>query len=178
MRVLWRSVAVIAASALAASCGSDSSPVVKLDGSPRIPDAEGVVQSATAGGLRLDGNRSFAVSKKLIAFSTYDREPVQLARVRGSYVQVGIKGRTVVWLARIGLVTLGATGKSVVQYQGNLVRISGRRMSFRDGTVLRLAPELDAPAHVSGPTFATIDPKRHVVQGARFASAATSTTRT
>jgi hypothetical protein len=177
MRGAWRTFAVAGAVALA-SCGSSSAPVVKLDGSPRIPDAEGVVQSATAGGIALDGGRRYGVSKKLIAFSTYDREPIQLARSRGSYVQIGVRDGTVVWLARIGLLTAGASGKSVVQYQGNLVRVTDRRMIFRDGTVLRLAPELKAPGNVRGSTFAVIDPKRHVVQGATFASAATSTTRT
>jgi hypothetical protein len=177
MRSAWRAVALAAVLAFAA-CGSSDKPVVKLDGSPRLPDAEGVVQSASAGGLRLDGGRSYGVSKKLIAFSTYDREPIQLARVRGSYVQVGLRDNTVVWLARIGIVTKGASGKSVVQYQGDLRRVEGGRMFFRDGTVLKLAPELKAPAKVTGSTFAVIDTKRHVVQGARFASATTSTTRT
>jgi hypothetical protein len=178
MRRSWGAIALALAFVLAACGGSSDSPVVKLDGSPRVPDAEGVVQSASAGGIRLDGGRSYGVSKNLIAFSTYDREPIQLARVRGSYVQVGLRKGTVVWLARIGLVTPGASGKAVVQYQGNLVRVRDRRMEFRDGTVLKLAPELKAPERVTGSTFVVIDPKRHVVQGARFAAAATSTTRT
>lgn len=178
MRGVWRGLVVALAVVGVACGGSGDSAVVKLDGSPRLPDAEGVVQSASKGGIRLDGNRSYGVSNKLIAFSTYDREPIQLATVRGSYVQVGVRKGTVVWLAKIGLLTPGASGKPVVQYQGNLARVRDGRLEFRDGTVLKLASGLKAPANVTGSTFVVIDPKRHVVQGARFASAATSTTRT
>ena len=166
-----RRVAALATAAAigVGACGGSSAPVVKLDGSARIPDAEGVVQNASINGLTLDGGRKFAVSKKLISFSTYNRKPVQLISTRGSYVQLGVRDNTVVWLGKIGPVGPDGT----VQYQGNLVDIDGRALTFKDGTVLRLAKGLTAPSDAEGPTYAVIDADKHVVQGATFAPART-----
>ena len=156
------------AAVTAGACGS-SSPVVKLDGSPRTPDAEGVVHRASINGITLDGNRRYAVSKKLISFSTYNQEVVPLSTTVGTYVQVGIRSGTVVWLAKVGVVSGASDGTATVQYQGKLVRVSGRKLIFKDGTVLTLASGLEMPSRPEGPTFAVIDAKRHVVQGATFA---------
>lgn len=159
-----------------AACASQP-PVVKLDGSARVPDAEGIVRSASINGLSLDGNRRFKVSKKLISFSTYNREPVALASTVGAYVHLGLRDGTVVWLAKVGVVSADATGHRTVQYQGDLVTAAATRLTFKDGTVLTLADGLRAPADATGPTYVVIDADKHRVQGATFAPlTATSTT--
>ena len=152
----------------ACSGGGSKEPVVKLDGSPRFSDQEGVVQKADRSGITLDGNRTYDVDSKLIAFSTFNRAPVRLGSTVGEYVQVGIKDKTVVWLARIGPVATQADGHSSVVYQGTLVKVDGRRLIFKDGTVLTLAAGLKAPADAKGPTIASINPVQHVVEGATF----------
>ncbi|MEY2424637.1 MAG: hypothetical protein QOI61_209 [Actinomycetota bacterium] len=169
-----RRTAVLAASAALAMSGCGSSdPVVKLDGSPRVPDTEGIVQKASVNGITLDGNRRYGVSKKLISFSTYNQKPAPLVSTIGSYVQVGMNGDTVVWLAKIGPVQADSSGHKTVQYQGDLVSVNGARLTFKDGTVLRLAKGLTPPADPLGPTYAVIDADKHVVQGATFAPART-----
>jgi hypothetical protein len=117
------------------------------------------------------------VSKKLISFSTYNRQPVQLASTVGAYVQVGLHGDTVVWLGKIGPVAAAdAKGRPTVAYQGDLVAVNGDSLVFKDGTVLRLAKGLKAPANPKGPAYALIDAKRHRVQGATFAPTTPTTT--
>jgi hypothetical protein len=162
-----RRVAALATTAAIAvgACSSGSSPVVKLDGSPRTPDVEGVVLKASVNGITLDGNRHYDVSKKLISFSTYNREVVPLASTIGAYVQAGVRDKTIVWISKIGPVGASHT----VQYQGDLVAAKGRTLTFKDGTVLTLAAGLKAPADPEGPTYAVIDANKHVVQGATFA---------
>lgn len=167
---------LIAVAVLLTACGSSSKSVVVLDGSPRVPDVEGVVESVSAKRVRLDGKRSYPVSHDVVAFSTYNRRAVALAGTKGKYVHIGLRHGEVVWVGQIGVVQLNNDSRTVL-YQGNLVSVSGRRLNFVDGTVLRLAPGLTAPADVRGNTFVVIDPDRHVVQGATFAPAASTTTR-
>lgn len=180
-RPVGRRAAVLVAAlvvALAASgCGS-SDPVVKLDGSPRLPDTEGVVVSASASRITLDGNRKYTVSPKLISFSTYNRRAVSLTSTVGKYVQLGLAKNEAKWLALIGVVQADESGRETVVYQGELVRAAGRRFDFKDGTVLRLARGLTPPENILGAAFVVIDAKRHVIQGATFQGASTTTTRT
>lgn len=160
-----------------AACSKDTKEaVVKLDGSPRVSDQAGVVVKADREQIILDGNRTYEVASDLIAFSTFNRAPVRLGSTVGEYVQVGLEGKTVVWLARIGPVTTQADGRSSVIYQGDLVRVAGSRLEFRDGTVLTLAKGLRAPTDASGPTIASINPTSRVVEGATFAPPASTTT--
>ncbi|MEY2398681.1 MAG: hypothetical protein QOJ00_1855 [Actinomycetota bacterium] len=178
IRVIARTVLVFGASALVlAGCGGSSSPAVKLDGSPRVPDVEGVVIAANAKTLTLDGGRHYKVSEHLVSFSTYNRRVVALKSAIGDYVQLGLKGDTVVWLGRIGVVMTDDAKHQTVAYQGVLTAVSGARMTFKDGTVLRLAPGLKAPADARGTTYAVIDAKAHNVQGATFSAAPTTTSR-
>jgi hypothetical protein len=163
-----RAVAATAVLTLAA-CGGSADPVVKLDGSPRTPDVEGIVVAASASGITLDGDREYEVAKKLISFSTYNHEVVPLASTVGAYVQAGVKGSTIVWISKIGPVATDPSGHKTVQYQGDLVDVRPPRLIFRDGTVLRLADGLKPPADPEGPTYAVIDADKHVVQGATFA---------
>jgi hypothetical protein len=166
-----RRVAALATSAVITlgACGGSSAPAVKLDGSPRVPDAEGIVKTASINGITLDGGRRYDVSKKLMSFSTYNRKLLPLVRMIGGYVHVGLKGKTVVWIAKIGVVTRDAQGHATVQYQGELVSVHGAQLTFRDGTVLTLKPGLQTPPDPTGPTYAVIDADHHYVQGATFA---------
>jgi hypothetical protein len=173
-----RRVAALATTAVItlAACGGSRAPVVKLDGSPREPDAEGVVRAASINGITLDGDRRYDVSKKLISFSTYNRKLVPLVRMIGAYVHIGLDGDTVVWIAKVGVVTRDASGHRTAQYQGDLVAVRGTRLVFRDGTVLTLAKGLKPPADPLGPTYAVIDADNHNVQGATFAPKVETTT--
>lgn len=135
------------------------------------------MRAASVNGVTLAGGGRYAVSKKLIAFSTYNRKAVPLVSTRGAYVQLGLKDNTVVWLARIGPVSTDDRGHQTVQYQGDLVGVAGTRLTFKDGTVLRLAKGLKAPSDALGPTYVVIDADARRVQGATFAPASPTTTR-
>jgi hypothetical protein len=173
-----RRVAALATTAAIglSACGGSAAPVVKLDGSPRIPDAQGIVERASINGITLDGGRRYGVSRKLISFSTYNRKLLPLVRMIGGYAQVGLTGDTVVWIAKIGVVSRDASGHGTVQYQGDLVTANGSALTFRDGTVLTLAKGLHAPADPEGATYVVIDADKHTVQGATFSPKPESTT--
>ena len=136
---------------------------VVLDGRPRLPDAEGVVESISFTRITLDGGRSYPVSKKLQSFSTYDLGAVPMLQRQGQYVQIGLDGRTVAWMAGIGVVVRAPGQAPVVFYNGHLLRVEGRRAVFRDGTVLRLADSVTSPV-TEGLVRAEIDPARHEVR--------------
>jgi hypothetical protein len=157
---------------VACSRGGDGHRLV-LDGRPRLPDAEGVVESISFTRITLDGGRSYAVSKKLQSFSTYDLGAVPMLQRQGQYVQIGLDGRTVTWMAGIGVVVRAPGQAPVVFYNGHLLRVDdfgghpeapgGRRAVFRDGTVLRLADSVTSPVS-EGLVRAEIDPDRHEVR--------------
>jgi hypothetical protein len=155
-RLLTLAVAFVAALSLAA-CNRSSSPVVRLDGSPRFPSDEGVVTAVSRQRLTLDGSRSYAISPGLQSFSTYTLTAVSVLQRKGQYVQIGLNGKTVVWLANIAAVL--PTNPPSVYYRGRLLRVDQRQAIFRDGTVLRVAPETAAvPA---GDVLVRLDPARH-----------------
>ncbi|HVW33192.1 MAG TPA: hypothetical protein VHL53_11685 [Acidimicrobiia bacterium] len=133
-----------------------------LDGRPRFPDAEGVVEQISFDRITLDGGRTYGVRSDLQSFSTYDLAAVPMLVRLGQYVQVGLDGKKVAWMAGIGVVV--RTGAPpVVYYNGVLVRCRGDRAVFRDGTVLRLADGVTSPV-AAGFVRAEIDPARHRVQ--------------
>jgi hypothetical protein len=134
-----------------------------LDGSPRMPDVEGVVEHISFERITLDGGRSYGVSKELSSFSTYDLAAVPMLHRQGQYVQLGLDGRQVVWMAGIGVVVRAPGTAPVVFYNGYLSRLEGRRAIFRDGTVLRLGRGVESP-RPSGQVRAEIDPEAHAVR--------------
>lgn len=154
-------VAVMATFALGAGAcgGGDDGPAIALDGSPRVPDAEGVVVEVRDDEIVLDGDRKFDVSDDLLAFSTYTLEAVPLAQRKGQYVQVGLDGDTVEWLALIG-----EPLEERVYYTGELEEIDGQQLVFKDGTVLTLADGVKPPAE-TGRMRAVVDPKKRSVVG-------------
>ena len=157
-RLVRAAAAATAVLALGAgACGGDDEPAVALDGSPRIPDAEGVVVEVSDEEIVLDGDRKFDVADDLMAFSTYTLETIPLAQRKGQYVQVGLDGETVEWLALIG-----EPLEDRVYYTGELEEIDGDQLVFADGTVLTLADGVKPPAE-TGRMRAVVDPKKRVV---------------
>jgi hypothetical protein len=149
---------------LVAGCSEGGGkPSLVLDGSPRVPDVEGVVEQISFDRITLDGGRSYGVSKELRSFSTYDLAPVPMLHRQGQYVQLGLDSREVVWMAGIGVVVRAPGVAPVVFYNGYLLRVEGDRATFRDGTVLRLGRGVESPVP-SGLLRAEIDPEAKVVR--------------
>ena len=156
--------AVLAAMALLTACSrGDASSDLVLDGRPRPPDAEGVVEKISFEEITLDGGRTYEVSKELQSFSTYDLAAVPMLHRLGQYVHLGLDGKQVVWMAGIGVVVRTSGAPPVVYYNGHLLRREGRRANFRDGTVLQLAEGVTAPVE-TGLVRAEIDPAHHEVR--------------
>ena len=153
---------LLAGALLLAGCAKSDSHRLVLDGRPRPPDAEGVVEKISFESVTLDGGRTFEVRKDLQSFSTYDLAAVPMLQRLGQYVQLGLDGKKVAWMAMIGGVVRGGA-TPVVYYNGVLVRIDGDRATFRDGTVLRLADGVTSPAE-TGFVRAELDPAVHRVR--------------
>lgn len=157
-----RLVVAVGLVTLVACSGGDDDRLV-LDGSPRVPDAEGVVEEISFERITLDGDRSYGVSDNLASFSTYDLGPVPMLHRKGQYVQVGLDGGEVEWMAGIGVVVRAPEVEPVVFYNGHLLRTGDGRAVFRDGTVLRLAQGVRSPV-TEGLVRAEIDPATHRVR--------------
>lgn len=148
---------------LIAACSRGGGEELVLDGRPRFPDAEGVVEEISFERIVLDGGRSYRVSKELRSVSTYDLAPVPMLHRKGQYVQLGLDGDEAAWMAGIGVVVRAPAASPVVFYNGHLLRTERDRAVFRDGTVLRLAGGVESPV-AEGLVRAEIDPARHEVR--------------
>jgi hypothetical protein len=153
---------LVAGALLLAGCSKSDSPRLVLDGRPRVPDVEGVVEQISFEKITLDGGRSYGVRKDLQSFSTYDLAAVPMLQRSGQYVQLGLDGKKVAWMAMMGEVVEGA-GPPVVYYNGVLLRVEGDRAIFRDGTVLQLADGVTSPVE-TGFVRAELDPSLHRVR--------------
>lgn len=153
---------LLAGALLLAGCTKDGSGQLVLDGRPRVPDVEGVVEKISFEQITLDGGRSYGVRKDLQSFSTYDLAAVPMLQRSGQYVHLGLDGKKVAWMAMIGEVIEGAAAP-VVYYNGVLLRLEGDRAVFRDGTVLRLADGVTSPVG-TGFVRAELDPSLHRVR--------------
>jgi hypothetical protein len=155
---------LLAAAALVlGGCGRGVAHPLVLDGRPRLPDAEGVVEQISFERITLDGGRTYGVHSDLQSFSTYDLAAVPMLHRLGQYVQLGLDGKKVAWMAGIGVVVRTGDAPPVVYYNGTLLRRRGQQLFFRDGTVLRLADGVTSPVE-QGLVRAEIDPLRHSVQ--------------
>lgn len=174
-----RAAVVVALALLLGACSKDDAAPSAFvpDGSARVPDAAGVVVRASAKGVTLRGGRTYKVSPKLVAFSTFNLAPIQLASALNDFVHLGLEGETVVWLARIGPVDTDDAGRRTTLYQGSLTSTRGSLLYFRDGTVLQLESGLHMPDDARGLTTAHIDADSGLVRGAVFPPAAPTTTR-
>jgi len=156
---------LVAAAVMAGACRSSDEGAFKLDGSPRVPDAQGVITKATPRMIEINGER-YSVDEDAVVFSTYNRKMIGLGQVIGDYVHVGLDGKKAVWVARIGRVLRTDPAKPVVIYQGTLERVAGPRLDFTDGTVLTLAKGLTVPAsRAAGNTDVVINAETGRVQG-------------
>jgi hypothetical protein len=153
---------LVAGALLLAGCTRDDSEQLVLDGRPRVPDVEGVVEQISFEKVTLDGARSYAVRKDLQSFSTYDLAAVPMLQRSGQYVHLGLDGEKVAWMAMIGEV-IEAGAAPVVYYNGVLLRLEGDRAFFRDGTVLQLADGVTSPI-ATGFVRAELDPSLHRVR--------------
>jgi hypothetical protein len=153
---------LVAGAVLFNGCAEKDDDRLVLDGRPRVPDVEGVVEQISFERITLDGGRSYEVRKDLQSFSTYDLAAVPMLHRQGQYVQLGLKETKVAWMAGIGVVVRGAA-PPVVYYNGVLVRLEGDRATFRDGTVLQLADGVESPVD-SGLVRAELDPGLHRVR--------------
>lgn len=155
-----RRLAAAALVAVLAACGG-SRPPVTLDGSPRFPDDEGVATTVELERITLDGKRTYAVSRDLRSFSTYDMKLEPMLNRRGQYVHVGLEDRRVVWMAGIAAVVPGDPPR--VFYSGRLKAVDDGRAIFADGTVLTLQPGVVSPVS-DGFVQVEIDARAHRVR--------------
>ena len=157
-------VCVLATVVLGAGCrGGDDEPVVRLDGSARVPDDEGVATSLSHASITLDGRRTYPVSRRLISFSTYTGAIEPMINRKGQYVQIGLDEedgkKVMVWMA--GIAQVLQTAEPAVYYTGIYTRrADGGRAVFRDGTVIQLSPGVTVPKAGTG-VIVRIDPATH-----------------
>jgi hypothetical protein len=171
MRRLVRLAAVLACMVsiafVPAACGrgGGGQPVVRLDGSPRVPDDEGVATALSHTSITLDGARTYPVSERLVSFSTYTGAIEPMITRKGQYVQIGLDEedgkKVMVWMA--GVAQVLATAQPAVYYTGTYVRTieGGKRAVFRDGTVIRLSPDVTVRGKSGTGVIVRIDPATH-----------------
>ncbi|HUQ39457.1 MAG TPA: hypothetical protein VM030_04835 [Acidimicrobiales bacterium] len=143
--------------------GGDDAPArLVLDGRPRYPDDQGVVTRVSRTSITLAGARTYRVSPKLQSFSTMDLSTQPLLQRKGQYVQVGLDGTTMVWIAGVAKVLPGTPPR--VFYVGTLKRLDGKGNAvFADGTVLRLGAGV-TPSPPKGSATVEIDPAAGVAR--------------
>lgn len=164
-----RAVAAVLFVALVACSGGSgagsATPVtyVRIDGSPRVPNDQGVVTAMAddLSTITID-NRTYHTDPAMQSFSTIDGSTQPLRRRMNQYVQVGLRGDTVLWLAGIAAVVAPEGQAPVAYYTGVPVHVSDRRLDFADGTVLTLANGVTPPS-TGQLTLATIDVATHNV---------------
>lgn len=166
MRRLLAIVLAVGGFAVGTSCSADSgsSPaLVRLDGTARVPDDEGVATDLTRDRITLDGKRTYRVSDELRAFSTYTRELEPMLGRKGQYVQVGLDGDEMVWMAGVARV-VEVDGAPAVFYTGRFREELEGRFVFADGTTFAPAKSVPTPGTRSEVTV-RIDPRtRRIVE--------------
>ena len=156
---------VLALAVLTSGCsrGGDDEPVVRLDGSARVPDDEGVATSLSHASITLDGKRTYPVSKRLISFSTYTGAIEPMITRKGQYVQIGLDEENdklvMVWMA--GIAQVLNTKEPAVYYTGIYLRREDGRAVFRDGTVIQVSPDVTVPEKEGTGVIVRIDPASH-----------------
>ncbi|HEX9682199.1 MAG TPA: hypothetical protein VGA13_03900 [Acidimicrobiales bacterium] len=136
-------------------------PDLVLDGSPRLPDAEGLATVVESDRIQV-GGVDYRVSPDLVVFSTHNLELTPLLRWEGAYVQVGLDGDVVAWLAGVGGVISGEPPS--VLFTGQIDMLDGDRVMFRGGTVFRLEPAATRSFAPGSFVIAEIDPVRGIVR--------------
>ncbi len=167
MRRLGAAVLTMLVLLSVSSCSSDDGPeadvgaVVRLDGSARIPDDEGIATALSRDSITLDGKRTYEVSDDLRSFSTYTRELEPMIGRLGQYVQIGVDDDTMVWMGGVARVVEGDTGPSVF-YTGRFREVTVGRFVFTDGTTFAPGKSVKAPPTTANVTV-RIDVESHLI---------------
>lgn len=145
---------------MAAGCASRTDePVVRLDGTARFPDDEGIATALDRNSITLDGSRRYKVSDQLRSFSTYTRELEPMIGRLGQYVQIGVVDDEMVWMAGVSRV-VEIEGEPAVFYTGRFREVSKGRFVFTDGTTFAVGPGVPTPGN-ERPVTVRIDPTTH-----------------
>lgn len=145
---------------LGACSGGDGGEPFALDGSPRIPDDQGIVTAVDLESVTLDGERTYDVDRELRSFSALDLSTVPLLYTEGQYVQVGVDGDTLEWIGAIARPL--ATEPPTVIYLGEVDEVARGSVTFTNGTVLDVSDGVDVDED-SGDVKVSIDPESHEV---------------
>ena len=159
-------LAAVTAAFLAVGCGfgGGGEEELRLDGSARYPDDQGIATELAFDSITLDGERTYDVSDRLAAFSTATATLEPMLRRRGQYVQIGLDGDTMVWMAGVAAVVRLPQGERVF-YNGTLREVDDDgRLVFVDGTVWEVAKGVDRTAvEPDARLQLEIDPSKHQV---------------
>lgn len=143
-RLLALALLALAPVVFTGACGRDGPEELRLDGSARIPDDEGVATALTHSSITLDDERTYDVSPSLRAFSSATLELEPMLGRRGQYVQIGLDGDTMVWMAGVARV-IDVDGQRSAYHSGTVGGVEDGRLVFEDGTTLALSRGVDAP---------------------------------
>ena len=139
-----RAAAVVLLVAFAACSRGGGSPV-KLDGTPRSPDAEGVVTAVSSRRITLDGKATYDVPRDVQSFSATTLAAIPLAAREGTYVQLGLDGREVQWIAGFSAAVEFPERGAIAFHNGTLRKIDDGKATFEDGSVLRVRSGVAKP---------------------------------
>ena len=121
---------------------------VTLDGSPRHSDDAGVLTAIDSefATLTLDGEHTYEIHPEVQSFSSIDGTTVAISGRLGQYVQVGLDGDVVEWIALVGSVLRLDGQPETVRYPGVVVATEdgGATLVLREGTVLAADPPFTA----------------------------------
>lgn len=130
----------------------------------RFPDDQGVVTEIDFESVQLDGKRKHEISREVQSFSTYSGKVTALLSWKDKYVHVGLDDEKVaIWISGVGVVDRTVDPPIVRYANGLLKEIDSRRNAiFADGTVIRLAKDMEVPPTPEGHRFnVKIDPASH-----------------
>lgn len=165
MRRLGAALATLVVLASGTACSSrdeaKTDVVVRLDGTARFPDDEGIATALDRNRITLDGKRTYEVSDDLRSFSTYTRELEPMIGRLGQYVQIGLDDDTMVWMGGVARVVEGDVGPSVF-YTGRFREVADGRFVFTDGTTFAPGDGVEAPP-TTGNVTVRIDPVTHLI---------------
>ena len=152
---------------VAVGCAKEPGSI--LGEGPRFPDVEGAVQQVTLQSITI-GGKAYPLDEGLESFTSRGHDVAPVLGWKDKYIHLGLDEDTkkVVWIAGIGVIAKTSDPPTAI-YVGIFESMSEGRAVFRDGTTLKLAPEVAAP--VKGrETVVTIDVAK------KMAISATSTT--
>lgn len=156
-----RGVVALLLVVLAACGGGTRPPDFALDGSPRVPDDEGLVTAVDVGSITLDGERSYSIADDLVSFSSIDLSTVPLLFTERQYAQVGLDGDTVQWIGTVARPL--ATDPPRVVYEGTLKAVDDRQLVFANGTVFVVGGGIDTDGLVGKRVQIGVRPGKGVV---------------